>query len=168
MQVEYAKMADPGSPPPHHLYIWPSDTLRVWGAPVSQPFMSLTPSFTCNHKRPQLSCFFFLSQVILINGWETKETLPAATNYPMLQLPFLIHKCVKCLRNEKWKKKISTAAKINPLVDRGCGCLSEFPSFPYPKVQFVNKKIIWSCFAIIKDWKCWFILPGLLNKPTDY
>lgn len=104
--------------------------------------------------------FFFLSQVILINGWETKETLPAATNYPMLQLPFLIHKCVKCLRNEKWKKKISTAAKINPLVDRGCGCLSEFPSFPYPKVQFVNKKIIWSCFAIIKDWKCWFILPG--------
>lgn len=89
-------------PPPHHLYIWPSDTLRVWGAPVSQPFMSLTPSFTCNHKRPQLSCFFFfchksfwlmgekqkkLSQLLLItqccsflfsfisvsNAWEMKN-----------------------------------------------------------------------------------------------
>lgn len=147
-----------------HLYIWPTDTLRIWGASVSQPFMSLTPSFKFNHKLP-LSCFFW-SQVILINGWETKETLPAATNYPMLQLPFLIHKCVKCLRNEK--KKNIYCSKINPLVDRGCGCLSEFPSFPYPKVQSVNKKIIWSCFAIIKDKSVDSLCPGLLNKPTDY
>lgn len=114
-------------PPPHHLYIWPSDTLRVWGAPVSQPFMSLTPSFTCNHKRPQLSCFFFfLSQVILINGWETKETLPAATNYPMLQLPFLIHKCVKCLRNEKWKKKYLLQQKLIHLLTEAVGAYQNF------------------------------------------
>lgn len=105
-----------------HLYIWPTDTLRIWGASVSQPFMSLTPSFKFNHKLP-LSCFFW-SQVILINGWETKETLPAATNYPMLQLPFLIHKCVKCLRNEK--KKISTAAKLIHLLTEAVGAYQNF------------------------------------------
>lgn len=66
------------------------------------------------------------------------------------------------------KKKNIYCSKINPLVDRGCGCLSEFPSFPYPKVQSVNKKIIWSCFAIIKDKSVDSLCPGLLNKPTDY
>lgn len=161
MQVEYAKMADPGATPTctfDPLTHWESEELQCLN-------LSCLWHLVLNSITNFPSHVFFWSQVILINGWETKETLPAATNYPMLQLPFLIHKCVKCLRNEK---KNIYCSKINPLVDRGCGCLSEFPSFPYPKVQSVNKKIIWSCFAIIKDKSVDSLCPGLLNKPTDY
>lgn len=104
-----------------HLYIWPTDTLRIWGASVSQPFMSLTPSFKFNHKLP-LSCFFGHKSFWLMGEKQKK-----------LSQLLLITQCCSFLFSfisvsNAWemKKKISTAAKLIHLLTEAVGAYQNF------------------------------------------
>lgn len=129
MHVGCAKLHDLGD-----AYTCTRNPLTQWES--GRPWVSRSLSWSWGHLflisiTNFLSHVFFLSLDIRINGWETKETLPAATNYSIALLPFLIHKCVKCLRNKKHirkKKRNSTAQQkfAHLLTLGGCGRLSQF------------------------------------------
>lgn len=161
MQVEYAKMADPGATPTctfDPLTHWESEELQclnlscLWHLVLnsitnfpSHVFFGHKSFWLMGEKQKKLSqlllitqcCSFLFSFISVSNAWEMK-------------------------------KKISTAAKLIHLLTEAVGAYQNFHLSPYPKVQSVNKKIIWSCFAIIKDKSVDSLCPGLLSKPTDY
>lgn len=138
MHVGCAKLHDLGD-----AYTCTRNPLTQWES--GRPWVSRSLSWSWGHLflisiTNFLSHVFFLSLDIRINGWETKETLPAATNYSIALLPFLIHKCVKCLRNKKHirkKKEILQRSRNLPTCwhSEAVGAYRNFLSLSlYPKV----------------------------------